>query len=298
MTRAWVALLAGALAACGSSPPAPPTPAPAPAPAPAAVPDPWAAGVEAFEQRQRDTAAAAARQGQWFEAAWAWEVLQSLNPNDAEIARRLGEARANATSAAAERIVRARQAQSRGDTETATRLYLEALALVPGQADAADALRTIERERVRRQHLGQVSRYTMTRRMDFTTPPAAAAAPERNEVEHAVLLANQGELDGAIAVLKPLATSRDGREGGDAAARKLLADLYVKRADSLAASDRAAAIDALERALAADPTHPRAATRLKLLRDAAQAGTSAKPAAGNDDRKARPKTPTEPRQKP
>jgi hypothetical protein len=294
----WAALLcAVVLAACASRPASPPAAAPpAPAPEPAAlISDPWAAPLEAFEQRQRDAAAVAARQGHWLEAAWAWEVLAALNPRDAAIERKLAEARAAAAAVAAERVARARQSQQRGDTEAATRLYVEALAQVPALPEAVEALRAIERDRIRRQHLGQVSRYTLLRRSD---PPGSgsngsSAAPERAELEHATILANQGELDGAIGVLKPLAQGAQ----GDPAAKKLLADLYVKRADSLAASDRPAAIAALEMAVAADPSHPRAATRLKLLRDAAKRDpAAATPAAAatapqGDERKERPKTP-------
>jgi hypothetical protein len=45
----------------------------------------------------------------------------------------------------------------------------------------------------------------------------------------------------------------------------MLADLYVRQADSLLPSRRDAAIASLERAVQADPTHPRAAARLKEL---------------------------------
>ena len=229
-------------------------------------------------------------------------MLLALNPRDAEIARKLTEARTSAAAAANERVARGRQAQQRGDAEGAMRLYTEALAQVPAMPEAAEALRTIERERVRRQHLGQVSRYTLLRQTDAPSGSAKSTSmsstPERNELEHATILANQGELDGAISVLKPLASGPQ----ADAAAKKLLADLYVKRADNLAATDRTGAINALERAVAADPTHPRATMRLKLLRESmkkdasssASAPASAEVAASTpaaDDRKTKPKTP-------
>jgi len=295
MTSAW-------LAGCASRSAAPSAAPPSSGPVRVSAGDPGAAALEAFEQRQRDAAAAATRQGLWFEAAWAWEVLLALNPRDAEITRRLAEARQAATTAAAERSARGKLALQRGDNETAVRLYIEALSFVPTHIEAGEALRAIERDRVRRQHLGQVSRYTLMRRPDTAPgsagPGAAAAATaaadaagpasaERNEVEHASMLANQGEIDGAIAVLKPIATGRQ----ADAGARRLLADLYVKRADTLAATDRPAAIESLERALAIEPSHARAATRLKLLKDAAARKEPAPVVPAADDRKTTPKAP-------
>ena len=288
-----VAALAG-LAGCASRTSAPPATPPPAEPVQLSAGDPWAPPLEAFEQRQREAAAAASRQGLWREAAWAWEVLLALNPRDVEIAKRLAEARQAAAAAAADRSARGKLALQRGDTDGAVRLYIEALAFVPAHIEAGEALRAIERDRVRRQHLGQVSRYTLMRRTDTAVAPPAnsmgsATSPvsaERNEVEHASMLANQGEIDGAIAVLRPITTGPN----ADAAAKRLLADLYVKRADTLATTDRAAAIDALERALAVEPAHPRAATRLKLLKDAAKKEpAAAAPAA--DERKTKPKMP-------
>ena len=283
------------LAGCASRSGAPPAALPSGETVSIAAGDPSAPLLETFEQRQRDAAAAAAQQGLWLEAAWAWEVLLALNPRDPEIAKRLADARQAATAAATERSARGKQALQRGDADNAVRLYIEALSFVPAHVEAAEALRAIERDRVRRQHLGQVARYSLMRRPDNATPPAGATAPgtanntvsaERNEVEHASMLANQGEIDGAITVLKPITAGPN----ADAGAKRLLADLYVKRADILAATDRAAAIDALERAVAAYPDHLRAATRLKLLKDAARdKPLAALPEA--DERKTKPRTP-------
>ena len=283
------------LAGCASRSGAPPAAPPSGETVSIAASDPSAPLLETFEQRQRDAAAAAAQQGLWLEAAWAWEVLLALNPRDPEIAKRLADARQAATAAATERSARGKQALQRGDADNAVRLYIEALSFVPAHVEAAEALRAIERDRVRRQHLGQVARYSLMRRPDNAATPAGATAPgtanntvsaERNEVEHASMLANQGEIDGAITVLKPITAGPN----ADAGAKRLLADLYVKRADILAATDRAAAIDALERAVAAYPDHLRAATRLKLLKDAARdKPLAALPEA--DERKTKPRTP-------
>ena len=218
--------------------------------------------------RQRAAAESAERQSRWAEALWAWDVLRALRPEDAEVVRRRGLAQDAAQAGVADRLQRARLAMQRADSDLAARLYLDALALSPGQAEAANGLRAIERERVKRQHLGQLSRNTMTRR---STDPAqsliASAAGKRpasgasNEVEHASLLAAQGEIAGAIAVLTPLvAQSR-----ADPAARSLLADLHFRQAETQLPSDRAAAVASMQRSLQLAPSNAQVAARLKQL---------------------------------
>lgn len=278
---AWLMLLL--LAGCASKAPVPATeaaPKAEPPVAPAA-PEPDAAW-PAFQHQHRTAADAAEQRGHWAQVLWHLDVLLALAPADAELQRRRTLAEQAAQAAATERQQRARQARARGDHESATRLYLEQLSLTPGDTDAADALRALERERVKRQHLGQLSRNTLTRRMGAEpampangTPALGSGGSDRNELEHASLLASQGELEGAIAVLKPLVNVRR----PDPAVRRLLADLYVRQADSLLPARRDAAMASLERALQADPTHARAAARLKeLSSDTSTPGTKTIPA--------------------
>jgi len=175
------------------------------------------------------------------------------------------EAVAAAAAGVAERLPRARQAQRKGDLEGASRLYLEVLALDPWHADAAAALRAIESERVRRSRSIVASRVPA-----YRSPPAPAPAPMpaagavRSDVEHAAMLSRQGEVDAAIALLQPVATA----PRPDPAARALMADLYVQQADRLAATDRAAAISALENSLRFAPGHPVATRQIRALRQA------------------------------
>lgn len=232
-------------------------------------------GLAELASRQRLAAETAERQGQWAEAVWAWDVLLALAPQDAELAKRRSSAKATIEAAVNERLPRARMAIQRGDTEAALRLFLEMLALVPGQPEASQALRKLERERVTRQNLGQLSRNAMVRRDSenaaVTTPatpgnagPATSGAgggAGRNELEHASLLAVQGEHAAAIAVLVPVVAQTP----VDPAAKSLLADLYYRQAEAAAGSNRAAAITSLQRSLQLDPSHARAAIRLKQL---------------------------------
>jgi tetratricopeptide (TPR) repeat protein len=224
-----------------------------------------ASALATFEQQHRQKAAQAAAQGRWADAQAAWDVVLALMPQDGEASMRRREAVAAAQNGVAERLPRARQAQRKGDLEGASRLYLEVLALDPWHADAAAALRAIESERLRRSRS-----IVASRGLAYRPPPAPAPAPMpaagavRSDVEHAAMLSRQGEVDAAIALLQPVATA----PRSDPAARALMADLYVQQADRLAATDRAAAISALENSLRFAPGHPVATTQLRALRQA------------------------------
>lgn len=272
---AWLA--AAALCAGCAGPRGPGAPA-APA-VPAADAAPGEIGeppLQQFERAQLARAEAAESRGRLAEAALAFEVLTLLQPDDPGYAQRLGEVRRRADAAAAEKLPRAAEALRRGDLEQAAQLYLEVLAIAPGQTEAAQALRTIERERNRRNFIGKPSRQTLTRRaiaegeMSLGDDPAPIAA--RNQIEHATLLARNGDLDAAIALL------RDGlRTHGDAAAKSVLADLYVQRAEAQRQRDPQAARASVNAALTIDPAHAGAQALARRLGPASRAPAPAAP---------------------
>jgi tetratricopeptide (TPR) repeat protein len=257
---AWVCV--GALAGCA-----------APRLPPGATPDAATgastAASSAFEQQYQDRASTAQRQGRLADAAVAWEVLTVLRPESREYRDALAETRRQINVAVAERLPRAAQAQRRGDLDSATQAYLGVLALQPDSLPAADALRSIERERVKRQQLGRLSRLTLARRGNEAMSPndkVASAGADRNELEHAAILARQGEIDSAIGLLE----RRVAADRNDRAARNMLADLYERKADDvLAARDTPGAIALLEKSLRLDASDARVAERLKQLRAAA-----------------------------
>ena len=261
------------LAACSTPPgtPAPPAePAPQQAPRSREQPPPprTTSAVDQFEQNHRTAAEAAVRKGRWNEAIWAWDVVLALKPDDAEAIAGRRTADTAAQAAVAERLPRAAQARSRGDLEQAVRLYLEVLALRPGHAESADALRAMEIERSRRQAVGSFARAMVPGPAAPRTAPARQASGSGIDLEHASLLAGQGDIDAAIALLQPA----NGSRRAEPEARALLADLYVKQADKLAASDRPAALNALRQSLRTVPGHPAATLRLRQLQ---AAGTTA-----------------------
>lgn len=252
------------LVGCAGTVPAPPEPSQAVA-APTAR--------SAFEQQYRERALRALRQGRLGDAALASEVLTLLRPDVDEYRAQAADIERKTAAALADRAQRADQAQRRGDLDGAAQLYLGMLALQPGHAQAAEALRGIERERVKRQQLGRLSRLTLTRRAQSTAEVARPTAGAGHiELEHASLLARQGELDDAIDLME----RRVAADRNDGAARELLNELYHQKADvALAARDTAAAKALLEKSLKLDPGDATTTERLRQLRKSAPGSTPA-----------------------
>ena len=283
--RLWLGAVAGlVLAGCASTPaPSGSEPASPTAKAKALVqnlvsrisPD---TPLLAFERQHRQAAQVAAAQGRWADAQWEWDIVLALKPDDAEAKSLQAQAQGNAASAATAAVSRARQAQQRGEADAATRAYLEALTATPNDTAIADALRELERSRSRRGNAQG------SKAMAAPMPTAKRAAAPRsnggeldsNDLEHASMLASQGDVDGAIALLKPLSIG----PRADANARNLLADLYVQQSDKLATKDRPGAIRALEACLQLVPGHRTAAARLRALRQGAAAPAASGVAAG------------------
>lgn len=272
-------LAALVLAACASAPPPPSADAPPPAlPAPSAPPG---QDLSPFEREQAERASRAEARGHWAEAAWAWEVLAVLRPDQPSWRERATAARQRAERAAGERSAVAETALRRGDLDAAAQAYLEALALDPEQRSHANALRAIERERERRRLAGRNARLGSTARRpldEMPAPAAAAADPDQlrrvNAArEHAALLASQGDVDAAIQLLREAAPARP-----DAGTRAQLADLYVQKAEALRRRDPAAARSAVEAALALDRRHPAAVALQRQLAGGAGSGQPAAPA--------------------
>jgi tetratricopeptide (TPR) repeat protein len=267
VANSWCALgmLASAtlIAGCAAGPARvdtarPPGPSASGASGPAAA---TLAALAALEHRQRVIAEAAAAQGRWADAIGAWDVILALDPADSRAATRRSQAEVAAQAAVAERLPRARAAQQRGDGDTATRLWLEVLALAPLHAEAAGSLRAIERARAERSASLLAARLKPAPRPAASDPGYGLAS--NNALEHASLLAGQGDIAAAIAMLQPLASGRQ----TEPALRAMLAELYLRQAEQLAGSDRAAAIALLERCLALRPEASQAAQAQQRLNE-------------------------------
>lgn len=202
-------------------------------------------GIRAFEKQQWERAIALEQQGAWFEASQAWEVLALLRPG--EYASQLTSLQRRMAARVQELLTRARQEQKRGDATQAEQLYLVLISLQPQHNEAADALRAIERSRLRQDHLMKAGR---------TLVPAEPASKRNAPVpgnpplmEQAATLAAQGGLDEAIELMAGQLKAVP----GDQAARDLLADLLYKKAQSLPLKDAPAV---LKRCLQVLPKHP------------------------------------------
>jgi tetratricopeptide (TPR) repeat protein len=268
---------AALLVACANPRQTPPSLPAGPEPAahapPASIPPDLP--LTAFARAQRAAAHAAAQQGRWADALWAWDVVLALDPQDAQALQQRAAAQNAAAAAVAERLPRAQQAQQRGEWDAALRGYIDVLAIDPGHIEAAEGLRETERLRTRRGLLGgsreayanppprdrAASTRTPATKPSTARPPAVAGA-SINDREHASLLASQGDIDEAIALLRPLATA----PGANPATRQQLANLYFRQASKLELTDRSGAVVALENGLALDPGNRYATARLKVLR--------------------------------
>ena len=170
-----MAVLTLALAACGSQPPAPASPATATRPTQTAAAPSRSDGIEAFERQHRERAETAQRQGRLADAALSWEVLTALRPQRSEYRERLAATRAQIQAGVNDRTAKGAAAQKRGEIDAAVQHYLAALALDPTHDGAADALRSIERERQKR-HVGRLARDPLQRRPNGEADPRALPA--------------------------------------------------------------------------------------------------------------------------
>ena len=258
------------LAACSTPPPAPPDSMPMVLDSVVALPRQDLTPTQLYERRLRARANEQFTQGRLADAALSWEILSTLRPQEADYARHLQETLKLIDAALSLALQRAAQLQKKGDLDGAANQYLSALALRPEQAEAAAGLRTIERERIKR---GLAIR---TARMGPSPPPLPAALmaatpsmtpADRNDLEHASILAVLGEVDAAIGLLeRRLALNK-----ADLPACQQLADVYLQKAQSLTRSDKAAALAMLEKSLRLDGRNPRALARLPQLKPGAAA---------------------------
>lgn len=85
------------------------------------------------------------------------------------------------------------------------------------------------------------------------------------------MLAAQGEVDEPIRLLE----KRAPQDRNDPSAKRLLADLYVRKAEKLSATDRPAAIGWLQKCLRVDPKHARATALMRQWIDDTAARTAA-----------------------
>ena len=194
--RWWSAgMVCAALVGCGSTPPREPAASTGvEASSRAAAPS-----VAAFERAQLERAVRLQQEGRLADAASAWEVLVLLRPEVPEFRERLEQTRSRIDAETTEHWRKGEQARRKGDLDGAQTQYLLVLQLQPDHASAADALRSIEKERNRRTYLGRLSRMTLGKRGAGGTETAPVAKPAASAPAPAATAGGGG----AAEVLKP-----------------------------------------------------------------------------------------------
>lgn len=196
----WPLVISASLAACSSAPPRDPAAASVPEVAPRVG---ASLSVAAFERAQQERAIRLQKDGQLAEAAATWEVLALLRPEVDEYRERLEQTQSRIDTDTAEHWRKAEQARRKGDLDRAQAQYLLVLQLRPDHAGAADALRSIEKERNRRSYLGRLSRITLGKRGGGGTETAPVMKPAASAPVQAAGGAGGTGGPGATDALKP-----------------------------------------------------------------------------------------------
>lgn len=185
------------------------------------------AAESSFERLHRERAESLARDGRWFDAATEWEILFLLQPERAEYGRSLTEARSKAAEAAKQATVAANEARARGDLQNSVRLYLRALADDPADAEAARALREIEKDQISRGKTRPIARLPQSETNGSSSKPSkSVSATQRRELEAAVIVLHQGDYESSANMLEEYLR----RYPNDDLATRALAEAYAQLA--------------------------------------------------------------------
>lgn len=264
----WALIAVALLGGCGTPSPSAPRTTRAAAEAPDSSDE-----VRNFERQQRDKALALEEQGALAEAATTWEVLSLLKPGEYD--GRLAAVQKRIEMQVQDYLARARQ-ELKGNLPLSEQLYLSAVALQPQNKEATDALRSIERARIRQEHLlkpGKTLSLPAEAAGKRAQPAPPPAPPNPLLMEQASNLASQGDVDEAI----DLMAGQLKAVPNDQAARELLAELHYKKALALQLKDPAAALAAARRCVQLLPKHAGCSSILKPP----SAAKPATPAASN-----------------
>lgn len=281
LARVAAAVLVACLTGCGTTSVRPTPDATAPtleSIPPSSSAAPLGDGVARFEVQRLQEARLAESAGRLAEAAVAWEVLSLLRPGHADYLQRATAARQAVDQAVVQRLTRAQAVRQKGDNIAAERLFLDVLALEPTHVAAASALREIEAERNRASVVGRFAQppnlaarngkngaapapASPMARGSTSPSPSQATTGQRNQLEHASLLAGQGELDAAISHL----LDAGGAKPKDPETRQMLARLLAQRGEQRASRDPKNARADMERALDLDPGLKETRARLQAL---------------------------------
>jgi tetratricopeptide (TPR) repeat protein len=207
MRRTSLAILA-AVAALGGCAQMPEERAPsAPAAAPAAPPA--SRTVAEAVARHKQLASTARQSGDLAGAAVQLSILTVLAPEDPSYPRELTATRAAIDKEMREQLQAGTAAMAAGDLDRASTAMLRVLALDPAQADAARALREIDRRRLTRIQADRAAKVRIEDAMAIRGA-VRAEANDAFDVEQAIELFRAGDTSGGLRDLKAYVDANPG----------------------------------------------------------------------------------------
>jgi tetratricopeptide (TPR) repeat protein len=184
-------------------------------------------------------------------AATQWQILTVLAPEDPVFRRELDSARAAARRSVTDNLQAGAAAHRAGDNERATQAMLRVLALDPENAEAAKALRDIDRQKMVRIQSERASKFRLE---DLASPyraaPAATApAPESRDgydLEQRLEMFKAGDVAGGLRELRAFV---DANPKNRAARQRIGATVYERGRELETKGDREPALALYEQAV-------------------------------------------------
>lgn len=223
-------LFAGGCAQVPVQEPAAPAPPVAVAPAP-----PVSRTITEATTRHRRLADSARQSGDLATAEVQLEILATLAPRDATIARDLASVRAAISKEVREQFQAGTAAMTAGDLDRAQAAMLRVLALDPDQADAAKTLREVDRRRLTRIQADRAAKVRSTEEVASARAagrPAAASTANNDDtfdVDQALEMLRAGDASGGMRDLKGYVDANPGNR----AARARIGTAVAERAREL-----------------------------------------------------------------
>lgn len=210
---------------------------------------------EVAEHQFRERASEAMRRRDYGEALVQWQILLTLQPSSAEYAAQLRATRTAIAETSAAAVVAGEAARKRGDLDQATVAYLRAVNVDRDNAAATQALREIERERMRRLYLTRPPRgvpeaalLMPSTKIGRNAPVQPAGEVALGDADQGALLYRQGDWAAAAQSLQRAVQ----KNPQDVVSRGYLADAYYQLAlASQGRNQKQEALNFYERAQAA-----------------------------------------------
>lgn len=215
------------------------------------------------QQAERD-----ATRGDLAAAAREWQVLTLLAPDDARFRAQLDTTRAAIEKGIREQLQAGNSALRAGDADRATVAMLKVLALDPDNADAAKALRDIDRQKLARIQTSRAARAGQAATAAngrSATGTAAAEASESYDIDQRIEIFRAGDVDGG---LKELRAFVDANPNNQAARQRIATTVYERgrEAEAKGAREQALMLYDQAAALRGKPTPEWTAQAQKLRR--------------------------------